>query len=44
MTIYMGVKTIVDIDRKRGLLTVYDAKTGEVMYQLKTSKDLSCGY
>ena len=40
MTIYMGTKTIISIDREKGRLTVYNAKTGELMYQLRLNK---CG-
>jgi hypothetical protein len=34
VTVYQGTKTTVEIDRKRGRLRVYCAKTGRLMYEL----------
>ena len=35
MTVYVGRTTTIDIDRKKGLLHVYDLKTGKLLYTCK---------
>jgi hypothetical protein len=35
VTIYQGTRTTVEIDRKTGVVRVWDAVTGKLMYQLR---------
>ena len=35
MTVHVGTRTYIEFDRKAGRIRVYDAETGELLYELK---------
>ena len=35
MTTFAGARTTVEVDSERGVVRVYDAKTGRLMYALR---------